>query len=79
MTEQSSPPRTLVLDTSVAVKFYVREGLHEEALAVLAAAESGAIELIAPSTLQPEGTAGRDRPALGLRRGVGQVPAGYNA
>lgn len=46
--------RTLVLDTSVAVKFYVREGSHEEALAVLAAAESGAVELIAPGTLQPE-------------------------
>ncbi|MGI8910600.1 MAG: type II toxin-antitoxin system VapC family toxin [Rubrobacteraceae bacterium] len=47
-------PRALVLDTSVAVKFYVPEELREEALSVLAAAESGALELVAPSTLQPE-------------------------
>lgn len=54
---QSAPaPRTttLVLDTSVAVKFYVPEELREEALAVLAAAETGDLELVAPSTLQPE-------------------------
>lgn len=44
----------MVLDSSVAVKFYVREELHEEALEVLAAAESGAVELVAPATLQPE-------------------------
>lgn len=59
MVEEVSPAsesvaRTLVLDSSVAVKFYVREELHEEALEVLAAAESGAVELVAPSTLQPE-------------------------
>lgn len=46
--------RTLVLDSSVAVKFYVREELHQEALDLLAAAESGVVELVAPSTLQPE-------------------------
>ena len=45
---------TLVLDTSVAVKFYVREELHEEALIVLAAAEAGSVELVAPGTLYPE-------------------------
>jgi len=44
----------LVLDTSVAVKFYVPEELREEALGVLAASESGCLELVAPSTLQPE-------------------------
>jgi predicted nucleic acid-binding protein len=44
----------LVLDTSVAVKFYVPEELREEALEVLAAAESGYLELVAPATLQPE-------------------------
>lgn len=47
-------PRTLVLDTSVAVKFYVPEELREEALEVLAAAESGRLELVAPGTLYPE-------------------------
>jgi predicted nucleic acid-binding protein len=44
----------LVLDTSVAVKFYVPEELREEALEVLAAAEAGYLELVAPATLQPE-------------------------
>lgn len=45
---------TLVLDTSAAVKFYVPEEGHEEALKVLSAAESGNIELLAPATLLPE-------------------------
>jgi predicted nucleic acid-binding protein len=54
VSESAPAPRTLVLDTSVAVKFYVPEELREEALHVLAAAESGDLELIAPSTLQPE-------------------------
>lgn len=55
MSEDSpAAPRTLVLDTSVAVKFYVPEELREEALGVLAAAESGRLELVAPGTLQPE-------------------------
>ncbi len=44
----------LVLDSSVAVKFYVREEFHQEALDLLAAAESGVVELVAPSTLQSE-------------------------
>lgn len=44
----------MVLDTSVAVKFYVPEELREEALEVLAAAEAGRLEFVAPSTLQPE-------------------------
>ncbi|MBA2376740.1 MAG: type II toxin-antitoxin system VapC family toxin [Rubrobacteraceae bacterium] len=54
MTQDPEVSRTLVLDTSVAVKFYVREEMHEEALTVLAAAESGMVELIAPDTIQPE-------------------------
>ncbi|MGH3088115.1 MAG: type II toxin-antitoxin system VapC family toxin [Rubrobacteraceae bacterium] len=54
MTQDPEASRTLVLDTSVAVKFYVREEMHEEALSVLAAAESGIVELIAPDTIQPE-------------------------
>jgi predicted nucleic acid-binding protein len=47
-------PHTLVLDTSVAVKFYVPEELREEALEVLGVAEAGYLELLAPATLQPE-------------------------
>ena len=43
-----------MLDTSVAVKFYVPEELREEALNILAAAESGELEFVAPSTMQPE-------------------------
>jgi predicted nucleic acid-binding protein len=54
VSEDSPAPRTLVLDTSVAVKFYVPEELREQALNVLAAAESGRLELVAPSTLHPE-------------------------
>ena len=54
MSEGSLAPRTLVLDTSVAVKFYVPEELREEALEVLGAAEAGYLELVAPATLQPE-------------------------
>jgi predicted nucleic acid-binding protein len=46
-------PRPLVLDTSVAVKFYVPEEGHEVAL--LDAAESGVVTLSAPGTLLPEG------------------------
>lgn len=51
MSEGSPAPRTLVLDTSVAVKFYVPEELREEGLA---ATEAGRLEIVAPSTLQPE-------------------------
>ena len=55
MSESASPtPRTLVLDTSVAVKFYVPEELREEALEILEAAEVGGLELVAPGTLYPE-------------------------
>jgi predicted nucleic acid-binding protein len=54
VSESSPAPRTLVLDTSVAVKFYVPEDLREEALEVLSAAEAGYLELVAPATLQPE-------------------------
>lgn len=46
--------RQLVLDTSVAVKFYLPEELDDEAARLLEAAESGAVEFSAPSTLQPE-------------------------
>lgn len=35
MAHEPEAPRMLVLDTSVAVKFYVREEMHEEALKVL--------------------------------------------
>lgn len=54
MSESALVSHTLVLDTSVAVKFYVPEELREEALDILAAAEAGDLELIAPSTVQPE-------------------------
>lgn len=55
MSESASPtPRTLVLDTSVAVKFYVPEELREEALQILDAAEAGSLELVARGTLYPE-------------------------
>ncbi len=53
MSEQRSP-RSLVLDTSVAVKFYLPEELDDEAARLLEAAESAEVEFSAPSTLQPE-------------------------
>lgn len=46
--------RPLVLDTSVAVKFYLPEDLRDEALALLAAVGSTIPDLLAPSTIQPE-------------------------
>lgn len=46
--------RSLVLDTSVALKFYLPEEGHEEAVALLEAAEAGAPELLAPGTILPE-------------------------
>lgn len=46
---------SLVLDTSVALKFYLPEEGHEEAVELLEAAEAGAAELLAPGTLLPEG------------------------
>jgi predicted nucleic acid-binding protein len=46
--------RSLVLDTSVAVKFYVPEEDKEKAERLLASATAGEIELLAPATLMPE-------------------------
>jgi predicted nucleic acid-binding protein len=48
-------PRPLVVDTSVALKFYLPEEGHEEAVRLLEAEESGAAELLAPGTILPEG------------------------
>jgi predicted nucleic acid-binding protein len=45
---------SLVLDTSVAVKWYLPEDLHDEAINLLRHAESGNVELHAPGTVQPE-------------------------
>ena len=47
--------RPLVLDTSVALKFYLPEEGHEEAVGLLEAAEAGAAQLLAPGTILPEG------------------------
>ena len=52
MTERAS--RRLVLDTSVAVKWYLTEELDDQAARLLEAAESGVVEFSAPSTIQPE-------------------------
>lgn len=57
MTESGSssePPLSLVLDTSVAVKWYLPEELHDEAIGLLRRAEAGDVELLAPGTVQPE-------------------------
>lgn len=48
-------PRPLVVDTSVALKFYLPEKGHEEALRLPEAEEAGAAELLAPGTILPEG------------------------
>ena len=45
----------MVVDTSVALKFYLPEDGHEEAIGLLEAAEAGATELLAPGTILPEG------------------------
>lgn len=47
-------PRELVLDTSVAVKFYLPEEWRDKALALLAAVGESRATLLAPSTVQPE-------------------------
>jgi predicted nucleic acid-binding protein len=47
--------RPLVVDTSVALKFYLPEEGHEEAVELLEAADAGAVELLAPGTILPEG------------------------
>lgn len=44
----------LVLDTSVAVKFYVPEEGHEQARELLAVVETGGARLLAPSTVGAE-------------------------
>lgn len=46
---------SLVLDTSVALKFYLPEEGHEQAVGLLEAAEAGATDLLAPGTVLPEG------------------------
>lgn len=48
------PARELVLDTSVAVKFYLPEEGRADTLALLAAVGEGEAKLLAPSTVQPE-------------------------
>jgi len=48
-------PRPLVVDTSVALKFYLPEEGHEEAVRLLEAEEAGVAELLAPGTILPEG------------------------
>jgi predicted nucleic acid-binding protein len=50
----SSSELPLVLDTSVAVKWYLPEELHDEAIGLLRRAEAGDVELLAPGTVQPE-------------------------
>lgn len=57
MSEQGSSPepsQPFVLDTSVAVKWYLPEELHDEAVGLLRRAEAGNVELLAPGTIQPE-------------------------
>lgn len=44
----------LIVDTNVAVKWYLTEDLEEEALRVLDAVELGDVQLLAPDTLGPE-------------------------
>lgn len=43
-----------MLDTSVAIKWYLPEDLHEEAIGLARRAQTGEVELLAPGTLQPE-------------------------
>lgn len=54
MSEGIQAPRRLVLDTSVAVKWHIREDGHDLALDLLAAVGNGAVELLAPGTIAPE-------------------------
>lgn len=54
MSEGRSEPRPLVLDTSVAVKWYLPEKWHEEAIELLKRAEARAVDLLVPGTIQPE-------------------------
>lgn len=54
MSERQGEPRTLVLDTSVAIKWYLTEELTDEAVRLLDSARDSVSELLAPGTLQPE-------------------------
>ncbi len=54
MSEHSGDPRSFVLDSSVAVKWYLPEEEHEEAAGLLRLAESEELTLLAPSTVYPE-------------------------
>ena len=47
-------PYYLVLDTNVAVKWYLPEELEDEALRVLDAGEREDVRLLAPDTIEPE-------------------------
>lgn len=47
-------PNYLVVDTNVAIKWYLTEELEEEALKVLDAGERGDVLLLAPDTIEPE-------------------------
>ena len=49
-----SDPDYLVVDTNVAVKWYLTEELEDEALQVLDAGERGDVQLLAPDTIEPE-------------------------
>ena len=66
-----TPGARLVVDTSVAVKWFFDEPLSESALAVLEAGRSGAASLFAPDLIYPEfGNAVRRR---ALREGLDPV------
>ena len=47
-------PRPLVLDTSVAAKWYLPEELREEALELATRVGTGEVQLLAPSIIGPE-------------------------
>lgn len=49
-----SGPFYLIVDTNVAVKWYLPEGLEDEALSVLDAGDRGEVSLLAPDTIEPE-------------------------
>jgi len=51
---EPTAPRLLVLDTSVAAKWYLPEELREEALELSTRVGTGEVELLAPSTIGPE-------------------------
>ncbi len=52
--QQPAESRSFVLDTSVAVKWYLPEEGHEDAIELLKRAESEEVGLLAPSTIYPE-------------------------